>query len=257
MPDASPATTGEHLSLWTADDVGLAASWWEPSGEARATAVLVHGFTAHQGERHVVATREALLAAGVAVLTYDSRGHGRSEGTSTLGDDERFDVAAAVACARRRSHRPIVVIGASMGAIAALNYAAGDADLGGVVILSCPARWRLHGPATALAALMTHTPPGRLFLARRAGVRVHPKPRGPEPRHAAAACSAPLAVVHGTADRFMPTREARELYAHASGTRRLDLVAGMGHAYGSRATPAVLAAMEWTLATKATAITGR
>ena len=69
-------------------------------------------------------------------------------GESTLGDLERHDVAVAVEVARERSER-VVVVGASMGAIAALRYAVTDDDLAGTVIVSCPAGWRLPHNAHA------------------------------------------------------------------------------------------------------------
>ena len=55
---------------------------------------------------------------------------------------------AAVHVARERSDR-VVLVGTSMGAIAALRYAATDPELAGVVAVSCPAAWRL--PATRAA----------------------------------------------------------------------------------------------------------
>ena len=87
------------------------------------------------------AAEERLFPAdGFDVVSYDARGHGRSTGESTLGDLEQHDVAAAVALARTRSS-DVVLVGASMGAIAALRYAATDPELRGVVAVSCPARW--------------------------------------------------------------------------------------------------------------------
>jgi lysophospholipase len=55
--------------LWTEDDV--------PSG-ARAHVLVLHGYADHLGRYR--ALRDALLAEGLAVHTYDQRGHGRSPG---------------------------------------------------------------------------------------------------------------------------------------------------------------------------------
>jgi lysophospholipase len=55
--------------LWTEDDV--------PSG-ARADVLLLHGYADHLGRYR--ALRDALLAEGFAVHSYDQRGHGRSPG---------------------------------------------------------------------------------------------------------------------------------------------------------------------------------
>src|SRR5580693_350667 len=108
----------------------LSASPW-------ATVVLVHGFSASASCPNIVELADAIHDDGFDVVTYDARGHGGSPGESTLGDFEQHDVAAAVAKARERTPA-VVLIGASMGAIAALRYAATDPALAGVVALSCP-----------------------------------------------------------------------------------------------------------------------
>src|SRR6478735_9254562 len=148
-------------TLTTIDGLALTGRRWLTSAPPQAAVVLVHGFSASSVCPQVVALGDALHADNFDVVTYDARGHGTSPGQSTLGDDERHDVGAAVAKARERASR-VVLVGASMGAIAALRYAATDPDLAGVVSISCPAAWRLPRSARGiLGALMTRTPPGR------------------------------------------------------------------------------------------------
>src|SRR5260370_1215090 len=114
----------------TTDDVVLTGRHWVRTDAPRAAVVLVHGFTASANDPAVCGVAEALHADGVDVVCYDARGHGTSEGHSTLGDLERHDVAAAVEAARERNDR-VVLVGASMGAIAALRYAAHADGLAG------------------------------------------------------------------------------------------------------------------------------
>jgi pimeloyl-ACP methyl ester carboxylesterase len=236
------------LRLRTADGVDLAAAVTPADGTARGAVVLVHGFTASQDDPDVGDLRTALVTAGLDVVTYDGRGHGGSTGTCTLGGDERHDVAAAVAEARRR-HDGVVVVGASMGAIAALGHAAEDDQLAGVVTVSSPARWRLHGLPTLAAALLTKTRAGRKVLASHARVRVAPRIKmGPEPRSLASRLRIPLAVIHGTADRFMPVEEADELFRSAGGRRRIDVLPGMGHAFHPLAAARIVDTVSWALA---------
>jgi pimeloyl-ACP methyl ester carboxylesterase len=169
----------------------------------------------------------------------------------TLGDLERLDVAAAVVAARHLAPR-VVLVGASLGAIAVPGYAVEvppgpGVHLAGVVVVSAPAQWRLTTPRTALAAGLTRTRIGR-SLARRRGVRLDRRWNRPEPPNALAArLTAPLAVVHGRDDRFMPTSEAQVLHDAAPGHRRLDLVMGMGHAYGTRGVEPISDAVAWCL----------
>ncbi len=243
----------ELVWLETSDGVALAARRWEPAAPSGAAVVLAHGFTGSKDDPGLVAVAEALRAAGHLVVAYDARGHRASGGTCTLGDRERHDVAAAVALARRDADR-VVAVGASMGAIAVLRRAADDPDLDGVVSVSSPARWRYpRNPRTALAWGLTRTRIGRRAARRVLHVRVSGRWEDPEPPAALAArIRAPLAVVHGTADRFVPPVEA-EILAAAAPRARLLLVPGMGHAFGRGAGPAVLEAVGWALAQAGTA----
>jgi pimeloyl-ACP methyl ester carboxylesterase len=210
--------------------------------------VLAHGLTASKDDPSVVVTADAISAAGHDVFAYDARGHHGSGGLCTLGDRERYDVAAAVALARERSDR-VVVVGASMGAMAALRYAVDDPELTGVVSVSSPALWRPPRSArTILWTAATRTAVGRHAFARWKGVRIAPEWSNPEPPRALVArITVPLAVVHGLDDRSVPAGEAELLAAAARGPCRLTVVPGMGHAFDPASTPAVLAAIRWIL----------
>jgi alpha-beta hydrolase superfamily lysophospholipase len=233
----------------TTDDVVLTGRQWLRADAPRAAVVIVHGFSASANDPDVCELAEELHADGVDVVCYDARGHGTSEGHSTLGDLERHDVAAAVDAARERSER-VVLVGASMGAIAALRYASAADHLAGVVSVSCPARWRLprnvHG---VLAAGLTRTRLGRVVMARWMGVQVAPRWTNPDPPIALVPnVEAPVAFVHGAADRFIPASDAADLYEAANEPRRLQIVPGMGHAFVAQSVPVIRDAVEWALA---------
>jgi alpha-beta hydrolase superfamily lysophospholipase len=200
----------------------------------------------------LVAVAGALQERGFNVLAYDARGHGESTGICTLGDDERYDVAAAVEQVRGDG-LPIVVVGASMGGIAVLRYAADDPTLAGVVTVSSPADWRLHrSPGTILLAGVVRTRVGRAFAGRVFRVRLSPHWTDPEsPRTLAGRVASPLAVVHGERDHFIPTREAAGLFSASGGERRLFLVPRMGHAFHPEAVPVIGEAVDWALAASA------
>jgi pimeloyl-ACP methyl ester carboxylesterase len=244
---------GRLVTIETGDRVTLVGRRWEPRRPAGSAVVLVHGFSGSKDDPGLVAVAEALRAAGHLVLAYDARGHGASGGLCTLGDLERHDVAAAVALARCDADR-VVAVGASMGAIAVLRHAAEGPGPEGVVTVSAPARWRYpRNPRTALAWGLTRTRVGRLAARRFLHVRVSPRWDDPEPPVVLAArIGAPLAVVHGTADRFVPAREA-EVLAAAAPRSRLQLVRGMGHAFHPAAGPAIVEAVGWVLGQAGTA----
>jgi alpha-beta hydrolase superfamily lysophospholipase len=238
-----------HATLATTDDVLLAGCHLLTVDAPRAAVVVVHGFTATSEHPDVLSLAGTLHDRALDVVWYDSRGHGRSGGHSTLGDLESHDVAAAVALASERADR-VVLVGASMGAIAALRHAASDRALSGVVLVSCPAAWRLPRNAQGvLATGLTRTRLGRALAARYLKVRVASRWTNPDPPIALVPrVSAPLALVHGDADRFIATGDAHELEALAACPCRVDVVSGMGHAFDPLATPAIVGAVEWALA---------
>ena len=182
-------------------------------------------------------------------MTYDARGHGRSGGECTLGDAERFDVAAAVEVAAETAGR-IAVVGASLGGIAVLRYAVSDPSLAAVVTVSTPAVWRV--PRTvrgAFSVVLTRTPVGRWVARRKLAVRVRrERPRGDPPVVLASRLSRPLAVVHGSADRFVPAGQARLLHAAAGAASLLTVVPGMGHAYRPEVVVPLLDGVGWGFA---------
>jgi pimeloyl-ACP methyl ester carboxylesterase len=246
------ASTGARSTI-TADGVALAVRWWVPPEPNGTGVVVVHGFTGSKDDDAVAAVAERLVADGRTVVSYDSRGHGASEGHCTLGNDEHHDVAAVVAILREQVP-DIVVVGASMGAIGAVRFAATaradeSAGIKGVVTVSGPGRWRV--PRTlrsGLAALITQTSLGRRMAAGRLGVRITERwRREPPPVDIVGRLRVPLAVVHGRRDRFLLPAEAHALHDAAPEPKRLYLVQGMGHGYEDHAVPVIADAVTWAL----------
>jgi len=85
-------------------------------------AVLCHGIAS--GHRAMRPSAQQLVRRGIATLTFDFRGHGKSEGV--LDGDLAQDVMAAMKFLRRHAKidpRRIALVGHSMGAVAALHAA--------------------------------------------------------------------------------------------------------------------------------------
>jgi pimeloyl-ACP methyl ester carboxylesterase len=122
----------DTVSFTTADSLRLRAWWIPATGRAPATVVLAHGSGSN---RSGMLSRAAFLVrAGFNVLDVDLRAHGESEGPfMTPGWREADDIRAAVAWLRARdSTTPILVLGHSYGAVAAL-HAGRDPDLAAVI----------------------------------------------------------------------------------------------------------------------------
>lgn len=259
-------------AITTADGVRLAARWWAPradhaSGQA---VVVVHGFCGSKDEPAVELVASGQAAAGRLVLSVDLRGHGASEGETTMGQREGLDVDAAVVAARAEADT-VVVVGSSMGGVACIEHLAGTSSPGSAafasgvapwvgataaqradagVVVATPARWQV--PRTGrgvLALVLTQTRPGRAVARQRMGTRIAVRPgRGHEPRSRIAEVTCPVAVLHGLADRFVDPVAAHDLHAAVPGERLLDLVAGMGHGFCAPATEPIDAAVDWAFA---------
>ncbi len=88
----------ERVTFAAEDGVTLDGRWLVPEG-ARRLVVLAHPHPRYGGDMDnavVVALAKALVLRGVAVLRFDFRGVGRSEGSYDGGDRERLDLLAAL-----------------------------------------------------------------------------------------------------------------------------------------------------------------
>jgi len=211
--------------------------------------VVVHGFGADKDSAGVARIATGLAVDGHHVISYTARGHASSGGLCTLGDLEHLDVAAATRLARADADR-VVLVGASMGAIAVLRHAA-DLAPDALVTVSSPAGWSLPRSAQGIgAAVLTQTPPGRWIARRALRVRLAAGwTAPPTPAELASRIEVPHAIVHGRNDLFIRPEEADRLHRAARDPRRIEIVEGMGHAYVNAAVPAVRANVRWALET--------
>jgi uncharacterized protein len=164
----------------------LEAILMHPESPAVAAAVVCHAHPLHGGMMHfkaVFRAAKALQSAGLAVLRFNFRGVGRSQGAHDHGAGEQEDARAALFEMQDRFPRlPLVLGGFSFGSVVALRVAARDARVRAVFALGYPvsmaadhaslaaiARPRLFvqgenddfGPAEALRALVEPLPPPR------------------------------------------------------------------------------------------------
>ena len=114
-------------------------SW--PVPDARATLVALHGLGDHSGLYPMIG--ETLAAQGIAVLTPDLRGNGRSPGLRGYIDtwsELREDLGGLVERTRAEAPgRPLFLLGMSLGGLVVLDYALQrPAGLRGVIAMSPP-----------------------------------------------------------------------------------------------------------------------
>jgi uncharacterized protein len=204
--------------------------------------VVGHGFTNHVRKPFVARVLRRFAAHG-GVVALDFRGHGRSGGRSTLGDDEVHDLTAGVSLARELGYRRVVTVGFSMGASIALRHAALAADRpAAVAAVSSPSRWWVRDTvAMRRVHWLLEQPHGRL-AARALGVRLGPPwrttPESPlEVVHRIT--PTPLLLVHGERDHYFGPAHAAALHRAAGGDAELWLEPDVRHAE-SAMTPALV-----------------
>ncbi|MFC1409504.1 alpha/beta hydrolase [Streptacidiphilus sp. N1-12] len=237
---ARPWSAPAEALLLTSDGVRIHAEHRPADRSGSTVAVVVaHGFTGAV-ERPAVRRAARVLTAGdgrPGVVTFSFRGHGRSEGRSTVGDREVHDLEAAVGWARSLGYRRIVTLGFSMGGAVAVRHAALYGGVDAVAAVSAPARWYYRGtvPMRRLHWVVMR-PLGRVV--GRLGLRTRIDPQEwvdvPVPPVEAAALLGvvPLLVVHGDSDPYFPLDHPRSLYRAAApnGAAELWIEEGFGHA---------------------------
>jgi uncharacterized protein len=223
-----------HVRLRADDGTALAATFLPGPRTDAPAIVLVHGFAAHR-RKPAYARLADRLTAVAHVLAVDLRGHGRSAGLTTLGDREALDVEAGVQWLRERGHRKVVLVGASMGATAALHALARGTEADAAVVVSAPAVLEDEPASVPMQRLkrLWESPVSRAGMRWAIGVRVvHPArwQRPDHPRDLATAVAVPLLVVHGEDDAYFPVSDALLLTAAATTSCLWLEPSGFGHA---------------------------
>ena len=196
--------------------------------------VLAHGFTLSWQRPAVwrIATRLNRIA---GVVSFDFRGHGRSGGLSTLGDQEIKDLDVAVAYARELGYERVAAVGFSMGASIVVRYAGLVGSLDAAVSVSGPGHWYYRGTERMRRVhFAVEHRVGRLATKMLTKTRISsgqwdPTPMPPD-EAAAQISPIPLLIVHGDTDPYFPVYHAHQLYDAAREPKELWLVPGFGHA---------------------------
>ncbi|MCJ7494391.1 MAG: alpha/beta hydrolase [Deltaproteobacteria bacterium] len=131
----------ERLSLeWKTDDgLSLAVRNWKSETEPKALICLVHGLGEHSGRYNHLGNY--LKGAGYALLAFDLRGHGRSQGQRGYSPNFQVllkDISLSLQEGQKLyPGRPLFLYGHSMGGTLVLNYVVRNRpQLAGVIVTS-------------------------------------------------------------------------------------------------------------------------
>jgi len=213
-PEGDWAPAGLHFeeAYFTADDGTRLHGWYCPHPRPRAVVLLCHGNAGNITEWAGV-LRRLNRRHGLAVMTFDYRGYGRSEGEP---DEEGVlkDARAARAWLAGRAgvaERDIVLMGRSLGGAVAIDLAAED---GARALI-------LQNTFTSLPAVageqVAWLPFSLLMRNRLNSLKKLPRYHGP------------LLLSHGDADGLIPFEQSQRLFAAANEPKQFVPIPGGGH----------------------------
>lgn len=216
-----PPEGAEALTL-AGSGVRLAAARWRTPRTRRGTVIVLHGIGDNRGSAAGLAAHLGPL--GFDVIAYDSRAHGESTGEDcTYGYYEKQDLRRVI---DQLDGAHVVVLGTSLGGAVALQAAAEDARVIGVVALA---------PFSDLRTVVSERAPffaSRKNVAdalRRAEAMAHFEVDAVSPVAAAARIRVPVLLLHGTADHETPPAHSRRIYDALTANRTLLEAPGAGH----------------------------
>lgn len=158
MPVSSDNTESHTIALRGVDDLSLVGDEWNPDAESTAdqpTVLLLHagGQNRHSWKN----TGQTLAERGFHVIAFDARGHGDSD-RSPSGNYSVDALNADVLRVLYQIGRPVVLIGASMGALTGILAAheAGPELVKKLVLVDVVPRFEKSGSARIRDFMLTH-----------------------------------------------------------------------------------------------------
>lgn len=218
---SEPALPHEAITI-RSDGLALRGWLFRTTKARRGLIVYLHGVSDNRRGAQGIAARFG--PKGYDVLAYDSRAHGQSEGAvCTYGFHEKRDVRAALDALHAED---AILFGSSMGAAVALQAAAEEPRVRGVIAQSpfCDLRTIIADRAPWFASAADVA--GALALAeQRAGFRI----ADVSPQAAASQIRVPVLLIHGANDRETPPQHSEAIHAALAGPRKLLIVPRAGH----------------------------
>ncbi len=200
------------------EGASIEAFVFAPEGDARATAVILHGLGDQKAS--FIDTARTFAREGYRAVIVDLRGHGHSSGDwLSYGLLDADDVGAVLDEIEGDAHAtlgPVVIVGPSYGGAVALRFAAQDPRVRAVATIATFASLRgiLPNYARRMAPMLPSPPEWFIDWALRdaraeSGIDYDLC----DSREAVRAVRAPILFLHGEADVHIPIENAEALYA--------------------------------------------
>jgi alpha-beta hydrolase superfamily lysophospholipase len=239
---ARTGSTKEDFSVRATDGVELSGWKIRAASPNRDWVLLYHGVGDNRSG--TLAYADFLLRHGYSVVMMDARAHGSSGGDmATYGWKERYDtVAVADKLCSTETVRRLYALGVSMGGALALQSAAVEPRIAGVVAEDPFANLReisydyaglRFSPLLGKTLFRPASIAGMSAMAKAGGFN----PDDVSPEKAVAERRFPILLICGTRDHTIPCRHAERIYKAASGPKELWIVQGAEHASALGAEP--------------------
>jgi pimeloyl-ACP methyl ester carboxylesterase len=211
----------EALAL-EGDGVRLQGWRFRAAGSPRGIVVLLHGSADNRTSGVGVARHFA--SRGFTVISYDSRAHGESQGDAcTYGFYEKRDLSKVLDAL---GQSPTIVLGTSLGAAVALQAAADDHRISGVIAVATFSDLRTVASERApFFATNREIDEAFRIAQRQARFDVNTV----SPVASARRIVVPVMLIHGAQDEETPPDHSRRVFAALRGPRELLIVPGRGH----------------------------
>jgi len=205
------------------EGAGVVLRGWrcQGAGDRRGTLVFLHGVADNRASAAGLAAR--FTGRGFDVVAYDSRAHGESDGDAcTYGYWEKADLRKVLGTVRG----PAILLGTSLGAAVALQEAADDTRVVGIVAAEVFSDLRTVARERAPRFLTEGMIRKAFAIAEeRGGFQVDCV----SPAVAARSIHVPVLLIHGARDVDTPPDHSRRVLAALAGPKELVLVEGAGH----------------------------
>jgi fermentation-respiration switch protein FrsA (DUF1100 family) len=221
----------ENINFTTSDNIKI-KGWFIPCAGSTKTIFLMHGWGQNRGD--IFKYTYILRDWGFNLVYFDFRAMGESGGSgSSIGYLETKDIEAAVKyikAARPAACESIGLYGVSMGAAAAVYYAAKNKN---IKCLVCEASYFSYNRVVARWAWINKRMPYfpviplvLFFIRRRLGF--DPEQYSPA-YNVGALAGRPLFIIHGRSDNLVPAVNATKLFKAAGEPKELWIIPGAKH----------------------------
>ena len=217
------------LKLMTKDHHSIAANHYY-SAHAQVV-ILAHGFFNNK-DAYLFQEIAQKLSEFYDVISFDFRGHGKSNGLFTWSTYESQDIEAVIQYAKEHKYKKIGVMGFSLGAAIALVEASHNKDINSVIAVSAPEDVDHIDFHFWEREMLQDIKLNIGYKGRNKGVRPgNPFMRKIKPIDVVSKISpTPVLFIHGEKDWLIKPYHSERLFAAAKEPKRLMIIPEAGHA---------------------------